>query len=353
MRRVHVAAGKPYDVLIGRGLLQQAGEYLLQTLGAPCTAALLTDDTVDALYGEAAENALRQSGFRTFRFAVPHGEAHKELATWHSMLDALARAHMTRTDVVVALGGGVPGDMAGFAAATYLRGVRFVQLPTTLLAMVDSSVGGKMGVNLSSGKNQVGAFHQPSLVLCDPDVLGTLPQDFLADGVAEVIKYGVLGDEALFSLMESGAWQAHTEQVIETCVQAKADLVRQDERDTGSRQLLNLGHTLGHGIERCSGYAFSHGHAVGVGMVYAARLAARLGLCAPEVEARIQTALTQNGLPTSAPYSAQALLDAALADKKRAGDTLTFVLPRAIGHCELYPVKLSELPELIAQAVAP
>ncbi len=351
MKSVHVAAGRPYDVLIERGLLGRTGEVLRETLGKTCAAAILTDDTVDAIYGGMVQRALEESGFQSCRFAIAHGEAHKNLATWGTMLDFLAQSHLTRSDVIVALGGGVVGDMAGFAAASYLRGIQFMQIPTTLLAMVDSSVGGKTGANLSAGKNLVGAFYQPCVVLCDPDVLGTLPEDTLADGVAETIKYGVLGDEPLFELLSGREWRGETEEVIERCVAAKARLVAEDERDTGSRQLLNLGHTLGHAIEKCSEFSISHGHAVAIGMVYAARLARRLGLCGPEVRMRIEKALQTNKLPLSAPFGSDALCRVALSDKKRAGDWITFVLPREIGECELRRVEVARLPEWIEMAI--
>lgn len=351
MRRVHVEAGKPYDVWIERGLLAKSGELLRETLGRTCTAAILTDDTVDALYGDQVEKSLAANGFQTCRFAFPHGEGSKNLTTWAEMLDFLSVHRLTRTDVIVALGGGVTGDMAGFAAASYLRGIHFMQIPTTLLAMVDSSVGGKTGVNLPAGKNLVGAFCQPCVVLCDPDTLNTLPHAYFTDGVAEVIKYGVLGDRELFEKLAEKNWQQEIEQVIETCIAAKARLVKEDERDTGSRQFLNLGHTLGHAIEKCSDYGISHGHAVGIGMVYATRLAARLGLCASEVEKRIEAVLLANDLPTSAPYSAEDLCGAALSDKKRAGSRLTFVFPNDIGACELRPMDIVDLPKLISVAV--
>ncbi len=352
MNSVRVNAGRPYGVLIGRGLLARTGETALDALGKPCAAAMLTDDTVDALYADAVQRSLEQSGFTVCRFAMPHGETNKNLRTWETMLDFLAAERLTRTDCVIALGGGVVGDMAGFAAASYLRGVSLIQIPTTLLAMVDSSVGGKTGLNLSAGKNLAGAFYQPHMVLCDPDALNTLPADVLADGVAEAVKYGVLGDAPLFELLSSGSWSARTEEIITRCVSAKATLVEADERDTGSRQLLNLGHTLGHAIERCSGYAVSHGHAVAVGMVYAARLASRLGLCGGEVLTQIVAALEANRLPVSAPYAADELCAVALSDKKRAGGTLTFVLPEAIGQCALYPVAVEKLPEMVGMAVS-
>lgn len=351
MRCVQVKAGRPYEVFIGRGLMEAAGGMIVEALGGKRMAAILTDDTVDALYGARVEQALSESGLRTCRFAMPHGEAHKTLATWEKMLAFLSEQGMTRTDAVVALGGGVPGDVAGFAAASYQRGVALIQIPTTLLAMIDSSVGGKTGVDLGGLKNQVGAFHQPRLVLIDPDVLSTLPAATLADGAAEAVKYGVLGDTELFERLSRSGWTADAEWVIERCVTAKAALVAADERDTGSRQLLNLGHTLGHAIEKCSDFRFSHGQAVAVGMIYAARIARSMGLCGPEVEAGIAAALTAGGLPLAAPYGAAELAAAAMADKKRAGGEITLVLPREIGRCELVRVPVADMEELARVAL--
>ena len=351
MRCVEVRAGRPYEVFIGRGLMDAAGGMIIEALGGTRMAAILTDDTVDALYGARVEQALSESGLRTCRFAMPHGEAHKTLATWEKMLAFLSEQGMTRADAVVALGGGVPGDVVGFAAACYQRGVDLVQIPTTLLAMIDSSVGGKTGVDLGGLKNQVGAFHQPRLVLIDPDALSTLPAATLSDGAAEAVKYGVLGDTELFERLSRGGWTEDAEWVIERCVFHKAALVAADELDRGSRQLLNLGHTLGHAIEKCSDFRFSHGQAVAVGMIYAARIARSMGLCGPEVEADIAAALTAGGLPLSAPYGAAELAAAAMSDKKRAGGEITLVLPRAIGRCELRRVPAAELEELARVAV--
>jgi len=351
VKTVRVTAGKPYDVYIGRGLMDETGDILQKTLGRSCKAAILTDDIVDELYGAKVQYSLAQAGFEVCRFAIPHGEEHKNLATWAQMLDFLAQNQMTRTDVIVALGGGVVGDMAGFAAATYLRGIAFIQIPTTLLAMVDSSVGGKTAVNLPAGKNLVGAFNQPAAVICDPDALWTLTPELLADGVAETIKYGVLSDEPFFELLKNGRWHDHMISAIETSVRAKAKLVEEDERDTGSRQLLNLGHTLGHAIEKCSSFGISHGHAVAIGMVYAARMAVRLGLCEESALSRLKTALQANRLPVSAPYSAAELCSAALSDKKRAGTSITYVLPHAIGDCRLHQMPVAELPRLIELAI--
>ena len=347
MRTVHVAAGKPYDVYIERGLLKRTGDILYQTLGRICKVAVLTDDVVDPLYGGDVQTSLEKSGFEVCRYAVEHGEEHKNLTVWAQMLDFLAVNQLTRTDVIVALGGGVVGDMAGFAASAYLRGIPFMQIPTTLLAMVDSSVGGKTAVNLPAGKNLAGAFNQPIAVLCDPDTLRTLAAEFFADGAAEIIKYGVLNDKTLFELLKDGCWHDQIVPVIETCVRSKAKLVEEDERDTGSRQLLNLGHTIGHAIEKCSHFAVSHGHAVAVGMVYAARIAVSLGVCPEESAAWIKEALIANHLPVSCSYTAEELCSAALSDKKRAGSTITLVLPHMVGDCRLHKVSVDELLRLI------
>lgn len=352
MSIVQVKAGTPYEVVIQSNALEQVGAAAIETLGKPCTAAILTDDTVDSLYGEKVQQGLEACGFRVLRFAFPHGEGSKTLECWGEMLNFLARNQLTRSDCVIGLGGGVPGDMAGFAAACYLRGIALIQIPTTLLAMVDSSVGGKTGVDLPSGKNLAGAFYQPKVVLCDPDTLKTLPPVYLRDGIAETIKYGVLGDVPLFELFETGDWQAEAGRVIRRCVAAKARLVEEDEHDTGSRQLLNLGHTLGHAIEKLSDYRISHGHAVAVGMVYATRLAWRMGLCQQETLDRLTAVLRRHSLPVDAPYTAEQLLPAVLSDKKRMGQTMTFVLPRRIGHCELVKLDVQRLPELIRMATA-
>ena len=350
MNVISVQTKRPYEVRIERGLLARTGEQVAG-LTTSRRAAILTDDTVDRLYGGTVERSLNDAGFETVRMSFPHGEGSKNLSTYGAMLDFLAENHLTRADTVIALGGGVTGDLAGFAAATYLRGVAVVQIPTTFLAMIDSSVGGKTGVDLPSGKNLVGAFHQPLCVLCDPDALQTLPDETFADGTAEALKYGVLGSETLFTTLSTGSFADELEAIVGECVAAKAALAAQDETDRGCRQLLNLGHTLGHGIEKCSGYSISHGQAVGIGMVYAKRIAVKLGRCDKACLPRLLAALEHNALPTQASFSADALYQAALGDKKRMGDTLTFVLPRRIGECELYPTPIGDLRGLIELAV--
>ena len=256
MDTVKIECSRPYEVLVGAGLLDTAGEHIARTTGCQ-TAAVVADDTVDALYGDRVQVSLERAGCRVVRFRFPHGEQSKTIATYVQLLHFLAENRLTRSDAVVALGGGVTGDLAGFAAATFMRGMALVQLPTTLLAAVDSSVGGKTAVDLPQGKNLAGVFHQPSLVLCDCDTLDTLPADVFRDGCAEVIKYGVLCDAQFFESLQKPV-NEQREAVISRCVRIKSDIVSRDERDKGERQLLNLGHTIGHAIEQCSGFTVSH-----------------------------------------------------------------------------------------------
>ena len=352
MKTIEVAASRHYQVQIGPGLLAKSGSKL-RALGASGTVALVSDDTVDTLYGARVAYSLEQAGFAVCRFAFPHGEASKNLETYGFILRFLAENRLSRSDTVIALGGGVVGDMAGFAAATYLRGLRLVQMPTTLLAAVDSSVGGKTAVDLAIGKNLVGAFHQPSLVLCDVDTLGTLPAPYWADGLAEALKYGLLASPPLFEALSARTRQTDWSPLIAECVQIKADIVLQDEYDLAVRQLLNLGHTMGHALEACSHYAIRHGHAVAMGMLWAARLSERLGIAEMPLSPQIKTALIANHLPTELPFDAQALTTAASLDKKRTGDTLTLVLPKRIGKCRLHTVPMSALGSLMRLGMGP
>ena len=272
IRTIPVRVRPPYDVRIGSGLLGRCGDYLAALLGQR-RIAVLADDTVASLYLDTVTAALEDAGFAVCSHIFPSGEGRKNLSTLTELLEFLASEHLTRTDCVAALGGGVTGDMAGFAAAVYLRGIRYVQLPTTLLAAVDSSVGGKTAVDLTAGKNLAGAFCQPAAVICDTDCLKTLPPDVFADGAAEAVKTGVLSDEALFALFEDGTLTADPGEVIARCVAYKAGVVERDEKEQGERKLLNLGHTVGHAIEKCSGYVIPHGHAVAAGLAVIARAA--------------------------------------------------------------------------------
>ena len=346
IRTIPVRTSPAYSVQIGPGLLGRCGS-LLQDMLAPCRMAVITDDTVAPLYLERVVRSLSGAGFAVVSYVFPAGESHKNMDTLSAILEFLAREHLTRTDCVAALGGGVVGDMAGFAAAVYLRGIRYVQLPTTLLAAVDSSVGGKTAIDLAAGKNLAGAFLQPAAVLCDTDCLATLPLDVFADGAAEAIKTGVLSDESLFALFEDGTLTAAPAEVIARCVAYKAGVVERDETEQGERKLLNLGHTVGHAIEKCSGYTIPHGHAVAAGLAVMARAAEHLGWTQEPIAGRIAACLAKNDLPTGTDFSAADLAQAALSDKKRAGDTITVVVPRRIGTCQLHKLPVAELEHLI------
>lgn len=352
MTTVTVHASQTYPVKIGRGLLASVGQEAASAFRGR-SVALVTDETVAALYLDPVRQSLQAAGFRVRPFCFPAGEEQKNGETYLALLEFLAREHLTRADGLVALGGGVVGDLAGFAAATFLRGIPFLQLPTTLLAAVDSSVGGKTAIDLRGGKNLAGAFYQPSAVLCDLDTLDTLPQETFADGCAEVIKYGMLGDPGLLDRLEGGDFRPDPEEVVARCVARKRDLVEQDEFDTGARQLLNLGHTVGHGIEACSGYAVSHGKAVAMGMVLVTRAAVSFGLCPPAVLPRLEALLRQHYLPTETPYPARALYEKTLSDKKRAGDTITLVVPTAWGKSQLRQLPVGELLSWIERGSAP
>lgn len=350
MIEIPVAVSASYDVLIERGLLQKMGARIAGVV-RPCRAAVITDDTVAKHYLETVRASLESAGFSVCSYVFPAGEASKNLTTLSSILEFLAEQQLTRQDLVVALGGGVTGDMAGFAAAVYLRGIRFVQIPTTFLAMIDSSVGGKTAVDLEHGKNLAGVFYQPRLVLIDPDVLSTLPKNVFNEGTAEAIKTGVLFDKTLFTFLADGGFSDRIEEIIASCVRYKAQVVALDERDTGRRQLLNLGHTFGHAVEQASHFAISHGDAVAIGLVMAAKVACATGVCEESVVTDIRQALSKNALPVECPFASDALLDAAFRDKKRQGQTITLVLPEKIGACRLEKHDVLELAQLFSLAL--
>lgn len=350
MRSVTVKTSATYEVLIGSGLLQKAGEAVKKVI-SPCKAAIVTDSTVVHLYEETVRKSLTEAGFSVCTFVFPAGEASKNMHTLSHLLEFLAKEEMTRTDMIVALGGGVTGDLAGFGAAVYLRGIPFVQIPTTFLAAIDSSVGGKTAVDLEAGKNLAGAFYQPKLVLCDTDVLQTLPEVVFADGIAEALKYGVLGDAALFEKIAGGDFRQDLEEIIETCVSMKRDVVEEDEFDTGKRQLLNLGHTFGHAIEQKSHFQMTHGHAVAIGMHLIAKAAEAKGVAEKGTAATIAKALEQNQLPKETEFSPAEVAEGTLRDKKRRGGTISFVFPKKIGACEIVKIPVEEVEALARTAM--
>ena len=342
MKNVHIDASRSYDVRIGRGLLDDCGRQIAERVRC-ASAAVVADDTVYALYGERVCASLEAAGVRTVCYVFPHGEKSKNLLEYAKILNFLAENRVTRADALIALGGGVTGDLGGFAAATYLRGIPFVQLPTTLLAAVDSSVGGKTAVDLPAGKNLAGAFYQPELVLCDLDTLDSLPREIFLDGCAEVIKYAVLGSRELFALLADIPSGKGLEEVTARCVEMKRDFVQSDERDRGARQMLNLGHTFGHAVEASSRFTLSHGKSVAIGMAMILRAACSRGLCSAETRDAVIALLQRYGLPTECPYPADMLLGALSADKKIFGTRLNLVVPTDIGACRLLPVGVDEL----------
>ena len=346
MKNITVRASRNYEVLIGHNLLNETGNYIKSEKGI-CRCAIISDSNVFPLYGQQLCSSLSSAGLQSVSFVFSAGEESKNTETYIQILNFLAQNHITRSDLIIALGGGVTGDMAGFAAATYLRGIDYIQLPTTLLAMVDSSVGGKTAIDLPMGKNLVGAFYQPLMVLCDIDTLSTLPQSVFTDGSAEVIKYGVLFSDRLFDhLMERGL-DFDREDVIADCVKLKRDVVAQDEFDRGQRQLLNLGHTIGHCIEAESSFTVTHGQAVAAGMCIIARAGTALGITDTDSCNRITKIIQKFGLPTETDYSAERLLKHGLSDKKRTGDELNLVVPETIGSCILRKIPVQQLQSVI------
>lgn len=346
MQTVTVSASNQYDVVIGSGARTLLPGRIKALFGTP-RVCIVSDDHVAALHLSALQSDLRKAGFDCISFVFPHGEQSKTPATLFGLLEFLAQSRLSRRDVLVALGGGVTGDLTGLASALYMRGMHLVQMPTSLLAMVDSSVGGKTAVDLQAGKNLAGVFRQPALVLCDTDYLATLCEEDFRDGMAEVIKYGVIGDEALFDRVKSGTPRAQMTDVITRCVEMKRDIVNEDEFDTGRRALLNFGHTLGHAMEVCSDFKLSHGKAVAIGMVRVAALAEQTGFCNAPCCGEIAAALQKNGLPTDCALTNAALFHAVTADKKCAGGSITLILPRRIGACDMKTMPVEKLKELL------
>lgn len=345
VNRIRVRASKEYEVLVAPGLLDEAGAQVRAACPSARIAALVADTNVMPLYGARVRDSLEAAGLRVVCHTFPAGEEHKDLATYGGMLDFLVASRLSRSDVLVALGGGVTGDMAGFAAATYLRGIDYVQIPTTLLAAVDSSVGGKTAIDLARAKNQVGAFWQPSLVLCDPDTLRSQPEAVYREGCGEVVKYGMLGSRAFFDSLVETPVKDQYERMIGTCVTMKRDIVEGDEFDRGERRKLNLGHSIGHAVEQCAHYAIPHGCAVAIGMVMICRAACRFGYCDPEALDALTALLRRYDLPVRTEYGAQALYDAMLSDKKMAGGRMHLVVPEAVGVCRIVSVGPEELPD--------
>lgn len=330
------------EIHIENGLLSRAAAVIGETF-SPSRIHIVSDSTVAPLYLQKLEQQFTLPVTHTI---IPAGEEHKRLATVEGIYHDLLASGMTRKDLIVALGGGVVGDITGFAAATFLRGVSLCQIPTTLLAQVDSSVGGKTGVDMPEGKNLVGAFYQPRLVLIDPSVLTTLPEQTFADGMAEVVKYGYISNRDILDMVSAPDYKQNIESIICECVKIKRDVVTIDEHDTGLRMILNFGHTIGHAAEKLGNYVdLTHGQAVAVGMVAAMRLSAMLGN--EDLTGRLIEILKHIGLPTELKYDREDIYRSLLSDKKKFGATVNFILVREPGRAEITPIDAEKLHEYV------
>jgi len=332
-----------YEVLIGKDL--NPGE-LLKGIHKSCHIVLVSDDTVYSLYGEKVVNSLKEAGFAVDKFVFPHGEESKNIHVAEEILEYCGDVHLTRSDLLVALGGGVVGDITGFCAAVYARGIDFVQIPTTLLAAVDSSVGGKTAIDLKSGKNLAGAFHQPIAVFLDVNTFDTLPKATFAEGMAEAIKYGMIYDASLFELFEGDDNDIIT--ICERCIGIKAEVVHIDEFDKDLRRILNFGHTPGHAMEKLSHFEISHGNAVAIGMVMMTRASEKLEKIPAGSTDRLIKVLSKNELPISTSFDAKAMAEASLSDKKRMGGKLGLVLLDKLGHAVINEIPVEELEKYYA-----
>jgi len=352
MRSITVNASRTYEVKIGPGLLEKTGE-----LAAPLirgrSAVIVSDSNVWPLYGQTVADSLARAGFQVDRFVFPAGETSKNTQTLVELLTFLARVGLTRSDTLFALGGGVTGDMGGLAAALYLRGIACVQLPTSLLSAVDSSVGGKTAVDLPEGKNLVGTFTQPHLVLCDTKTLDTLSPAVLAEGWAEIIKYGMIRSKTLLDHLSQEPAGTDIQWVIAHCLEIKRDVVAEDEQDNSARQVLNFGHTIGHAIERCGDYRYFHGEGVAMGMAIMTRACVRQGKCPAECWTMLEALLDKYRLPKTCTMEKEDLLEAARADKKRRGDAITLVQPDVLGRCVLFQTDYCELGRVLDLGMEP
>ena len=336
---------KEYEVVIGSGL--HYGQEIAK-VQKPCKVVVVSDDIVFSLYADKCVKELKSVGFDVLTYTFPNGEKSKNLSTAQALLSFLAENGISKSDLLVALGGGVTGDLTGFVASVFLRGMEYVQCPTTLLAAIDSSVGGKTAVDLEQGKNLVGAFHQPLRVVCDTDTFQTLPKEVMSDGMAEAIKYGMIRDEALFEQFEKMSFDMAD--MVERCVQIKAEIVGEDEFDTGVRKLLNFGHTIGHSVEKLSSYEIPHGSAVAIGMVIVTKAYEAANGPDSSMSERLIATLQQYQLPVSCDYSLKDLAEQAISDKKRAGNTISILLPEKIGNCVICDMSMDAWIAFVAKA---
>ena len=349
MNKITVKASQSYDVIIGSGILADAGRFISDVLKSRRTV-IVSDDNVYPLYGGRLKASLEAAGFEVKEFVFPHGEQSKSHETLLNLYGFLAASDITRSDSIIALGGGVTGDLAGFAAASFLRGIDYVQIPTSLLAQIDSSVGGKTAVDIPAGKNLVGAFKQPRLVLADTDTLSTLPEAFFDDGMGEAVKYGMIWSKELFELIAAGNIKDHLEEIIVKCVDIKREVVETDEFDKGLRMILNFGHTLGHSIEKTQNFSgLSHGKAVAVGMYLMTSAAEKHGIISEPISGRMKKCLETNNLPWSVDIPAETLFANSVNDKKRFSDDINVIICKTIGKADIVKMPIDEYRKLVTE----
>lgn len=340
------AVSATYDIKIEKGILNNCTDYIIPLLRGN-KVMIVTDSNVKPLYIDVLKGAFEKTNLKVYIITYKAGEQSKHLGTVENIYDALSEHNFTRKDMLIALGGGVCGDITGFVAATYMRSVDFVQIPTTLLSQVDSSVGGKTGVDNKYGKNLIGAFYQPKLVLIDPLTLDTLSPHYFADGMGEVIKYGCIRSEKLFEMLQSVDVKEHIEDIILECLKIKRDVVEQDERESGLRMILNFGHTLGHAIEKLSDFSLSHGECVAKGMVMITKASENSGLTAKGCAEKIERLCHKFMLNTEIPFDTDDIANAALNDKKSDSDSICAVLLKNIGKCEIHKISKGDLAQFL------
>ena len=347
METIEVKTSRTYNVQLGQGLISVLPQ-LTQPLCSGRKIGFITDDTVDVLYANKAAEAFQICDYNVSKYVIPHGEGSKNISTLSEILEYFAQCHFTRKDIFISIGGGVIGDITGLAAALYMRGIQFIQVPTTLLSIVDASVGGKTAVDLQAGKNLIGAFWQPSMVVADTQIIANLPDDIFAEGMAEVIKSDLIANAGIVKMIKAGTVKEHIDQIVSSCINMKRDVVEQDEYETkGLRKVLNMGHTVAHAIEILSNYTVSHGIAVATGLVWEAKIACQLGLCGEQLVKEIQEAVEAFQLYYHVHYTVEAMVEAMKSDKKNDDYNIDFVFPITYGKWEERKLDTNKLKKII------
>lgn len=347
MRTIEVKTSRKYNVQLGQGLISILPQ-LVEPFCVGRKIGIITDDTVDVLYANKAAEALMVCDYSVSKYVIPHGEGSKSIDTLSGILEYFATCHFTRKDIFISVGGGVAGDITGLAAALYMRGIQFIQVPTTLLSMVDASVGGKTAVDLQAGKNLIGAFWQPCMVVADTQIIANLSDDIFAEGMAEVIKSDLIASAGIVKMIQKGTVKEHIDEIVAHCIEMKRGVVEQDEYETkGLRKVLNMGHTVAHAIEKLSGYQVSHGIAVATGLVWEAKIACYLGLCNDALVNEIKEAVDAYQLYYDVPFTVDSMVEAMKSDKKNDDLRIDFVFPITYGKWEERKLEQRELIDII------